>query len=125
MSPDPDADLTRLRAIALALPEASEKPSHGSPGFFVEGGRAFAYFRHDHHGDGLTIVIVKTAGREEQDLLVERDPHVFSIPSYLGAAGWIAMRVGEGDPDWDHIADRVAQSWEMVAPTRLLEAGGR
>ena len=27
--------------------------------------------------------------------------------------------------DWDHIGDRVAQSWEMVAPRRLLEAGGR
>ena len=125
MSPDPDADLARLRVIALKLPEAAEKLSHGSPAFFIAKGKVFAYFWHDHHGDGLTAVIVKTAGHEEQAMLVEREPDFYSIPPYLGPAGWIAMRVGENDPDWDHIGDRVAQSWEMVAPRRLLEAGGR
>ncbi len=125
MSPDPQADLTRLRDLALALPAATEKLSHGSPCFFIEKGKAFAYFWHDHHGDGLTAVIVKTSGREEQAMLVERDPDFYVVPPYLGPSGWIAMRVGEGDPDWDHIADRIAQSWEMVAPRKLLEMGGR
>jgi hypothetical protein len=27
--------------------------------------------------------------------------------------------------DWDHVADRIAASWELAAPRRLLEAGGR
>jgi phosphoribosylglycinamide formyltransferase-1/phosphoribosylamine--glycine ligase/phosphoribosylglycinamide formyltransferase/phosphoribosylformylglycinamidine cyclo-ligase len=125
MSPDPDADLVRLRKIAFTYPETAEKLSHGSPAFFIEKGKVFAYFWHNHHGDGLTAVIVKTSGREEQDMLVEQDPDFYSIPPYLGPSGWIAMRVGEGDPDWDHIGDRIAQSWEMVAPRRLLEAGGR
>lgn len=125
MSPDPETDLAQLRTIALALPDAEEKLSHGAPCFFIAGGKAFAYFRHDHHGDGLTAVLVKTTGREEQAMLVERDPGFYSVPPYLGPSGWIAMRVGERDPDWNHIGDRVAQSWEMVAPRRLLEAGGR
>jgi hypothetical protein len=32
--------LQRLRAICLALPETSERPSHGAPTFFVRGKRA-------------------------------------------------------------------------------------
>ena len=38
----PEAMLGRVRALALALPEAEEKLSHGSPGFFVRGGKFFA-----------------------------------------------------------------------------------
>ncbi len=29
--------LERLRGICLALPEVSERPSHGAPTFFVQG----------------------------------------------------------------------------------------
>lgn len=125
MSPDYPADLERLRAIALALPEAAERSSHGSPGFHIQGGKFFAYLWHDHHGDGETAVMVKTSGREEQAMLVEQDPGFYYVPPYLGPSGWVAMRVGAPDTDWDRIGDRVAQSWELVAPRRLLEAGGR
>lgn len=125
MSPDFPADLERLRAIALALPEAAERSSHGSPGFHIEKGRFFAYIWHNHHDDGETAVMAKTAGREEQAMLVEHDPDFYYVPPYLGASGWVAMRVGGPDTDWDRVGDRVAQSWELVAPRRLLEAGGR
>lgn len=125
MSPDPDADLTRLRAIARAHPGAAEKLSHGSSCFFIEKGRAFAYFWHDHHGDRETAVVVKTSGAEEQEMLVETQGDLYFKPPYLGPSGWIAIRVGGDDTDWDHVGDRVAQSWEMVAPRRFLEAGGR
>jgi hypothetical protein len=124
MSPDPDVELARLRAICLALPETSEKLSHGSPAFLV-GGRMFAYFWHDHHADGMTLVLVKTGGRDEQEMLIERDPGFYSRPPYLGPSGWIAMDVARDATDWDHVGDRVAQSWELAAPRRLLEAGGR
>ena len=62
LSPDPDAALARVRDLALALPAAIEKVSHGSPGFHVEKGKFFAYFWHDHHGDGETAVMVRTTG---------------------------------------------------------------
>lgn len=126
MSPDYPADLERLRAIALALPEAMERLSHGSPGFHIGAkGKFFAYIWHNHHSDGETAVIVKTTGREEQAMLVEADPDFYYVPPYLGPSGWVAMRVGGPDTDWARIDDRVAQSWELVAPRRLLEAGGR
>lgn len=125
MSPDPDQHLRRVRELALALPASAERSSHGTPGFHIEGGRFFAYFRHDHHGDGETAVVVKTAGREEQAMLIEQDPDCYFSPSYLGAAGWVALRLDRPDTDWDRVADRIAASWEMVAPRRLLEMGGR
>ncbi len=125
MSPDQDGDLEKLRAIALALPGAAERTSHGSPGFHIEGGKFFAYFWHNHHSDGETAVLVKTTGIDEMDALIDADPALYFKPAYLGPSGWIAIRTDAPGADWDHIGDRVAQSWEMVAPRRFLEAGGR
>ena len=125
MSPDYPADLDRLRKIALALPGTAERTSHGSPGFHIEGGKFFAYIWHNHHNDGETAVMVKTTGADEMEALIEADPDLYFKPPYLGPSGWIAIRTDAGSTDWDHIGDRVAQSWEMVAPQRLLEAGGR
>ena len=42
----------RIRELCLALPEASERPSHGHPTFFVRGKRSFLTMLDDHHGDG-------------------------------------------------------------------------
>lgn len=125
MSPDPESVLARVRELALALPATAERASHGSPGFHVEKGKFFAYFWHNHHSDGETIVIVKTSGAEEQAMLIEMDPDCYYSPPYLGPSGWVAMRLDRDDVDWDRIGDRIAQSWEMVAPRRLLEMGGR
>lgn len=125
MSPDYPADLEKLRAIALALPGTAERASHGSPGFHIEGGKFFAYIWHDHHGDCETAVMVKTTGVDEMEALIESDPGLYYKPPYLGTSGWIAIRTDAEATDWDHIGDRVAQSWEMVAPRGLLEAGGR
>ena len=125
MSPDPDSVLAKVRALCMALPEAAEKISHGAPAFFIEKGKVFAYFSHNHHGDDRTAVQVKTSGREEQAMLVEMDPDLYYVPAYTGPAGWIGMRLDQGETDWDHIGDRIATSWELVAPRRLLEAGGR
>ncbi len=125
MTPDPDTQLARVRDLALALPEAAERLSHGSPGFHIAKGKFFAYFWHNHHSDGETVVIVKTTGIEEQAMLIDMDSDCYFKPPYLGPSGWIAMRLDRDDTDWDRVADRIAQSWELVAPRRLLEAGGR
>lgn len=121
----PEDALTRVRDLALALPETCEKLSHGSPGFHIAKGKFFAYVWNDHHGDGETAVMVKTTGLEEQAMLIEADPDAYYRPPYLGPSGWVALRLTRVDTDWDRVADRIAQSWELAAPRRLLEAGGR
>jgi hypothetical protein len=125
MSPDPDCVLAKVRDLALAMPEVKERLSHGSPGFVVTGGKFFAYFWHNHHDDGETVVIVRTTGVDEQAMLIEADPNCYYSPPYLGASGWVALRLDGDAVDWDRIGDRIAISWELAAPRRLLEAGGR
>ncbi|SDA19543.1 MmcQ/YjbR family DNA-binding protein [Sphingomonas sp. NFR15] len=125
MSPDPEAALARVRAYCLALPEAEEKISHGAPGFLIAGGKFFAYFWHNHHNDGETVAIVRTTGHDEQQMLIESGPAFYYAPPYLAPFGWVAMRLDGADLDWDRVGDRIAASWELAAPERLLEAGGR
>ncbi|MEO8455234.1 MAG: MmcQ/YjbR family DNA-binding protein [Sphingomicrobium sp.] len=114
--------LERVRAAALNLPETEEKLSHGQPTFFVAG-KQFAQFRDNHHGDGRTVVCVRTSSVDEQAMLLEADPETYSKPAYLPS--WISLNLAAEKVDWDHVADRIAASWELAAPRRLLEAGGR
>lgn len=116
--------LNRVRQAALDLPETEERLSHGQPTFFVAG-KQFAQFRDNHHGDGLTVACVRTSGIDEQAMLIEADPQTYSKPAYLGPSGWISINLVGENVDWNHVADRIAASWELAAPRRLLEAGGR
>ena len=116
--------LERVRAVALALPDTEERLSHGQPTFFVAG-KQFAQFRDNHHGDGVTGVCVRTSSLEEQAMLIDADPATYSRPAYLGPSGWVSVNLAGDAIDWDHVGDRVAMSWELAAPRRLLEAGGR
>ena len=118
------AALDRVRQAALDLPETEERLSHGQPTFFVAG-KQFAQFRDNHHGDGKTVVCVRTSGLAEQAMLLESDSETYSRPAYLHHAGWISVNLTSDAVDWDHVADRIAESWELAAPRRLLEAGGR
>jgi len=111
-----------IRDAALELPETEERVSHGQPTFFVAG-KQFAQFRNNHHGDGKIVVCVRVSSLDEQAMLLEADPQTYSRPAYMPS--WISIDVGRDEVDWDHIADRLAESWELAAPRRLLEAGGR
>ena len=116
--------LDRVRKASLELPETEERLSHGQPTFFVAG-KQFAQFRDNHHGDGKTVVCVRTSGLDEQAMLLETDPETYSKPAYLHPSGWISVNLAGEGVDWDHVADHIAESWELAAPRRLLEAGGR
>lgn len=114
--------LRRVRTSALELPETEERVSHGQPTFFVAG-KQFAQFRDNHHGDGKTVVCVRTSGPDEQAMLFEAAPETYSKPAYL--PGWVSINLA-GDPvDWELVDSRIARSWELAAPRRLLEMGGR
>jgi hypothetical protein len=110
------------RNIASTLTETAERLSHGQETFFVAG-KMFAQFRHGHHGVGTTIVAVKTV-EGESAMLIEAAPELYSRVAYFGA-GWVGLQIGLDDTDWDHAGDRIARSWELAAPAKLLEAGGR
>ncbi|MDI1296010.1 MAG: phosphoribosylglycinamide formyltransferase [bacterium] len=115
----PDWLLNQIRERALALPQADEIVSHGMPCFGIVKGKKFAYFTRDHHGDGITAILVKTTAPEEQAMLIERDPARYYRPAYFGN-DWVAIRLDLGDTDWDYIAERLHNSWRQIAPKKLL-----
>lgn len=115
----PDWLLGRVRTLAMALPEADEVTSHGMPCFGIVKGKKFAYFTRDHHGDGIIALLVKTTAPEEQASLIEADPARYYRPAYFGNE-WVGIRLDLGDTDWDHVAQRLRESWRQVAPRKLL-----
>jgi len=114
----PDWLLGRVRELAMALPEADEVTSHGMPCFGIVKGKKFAYFTHDHHGDGKTSLLVKISGADEQAQLIELDSARYYRPAYFGD-GWVGIRLDLGDTDWDAIDASLRKSWLAIAPKKL------
>ena len=78
--------LERVRALCLALPEATERPSHGSPAWFVRDKRCFVMFLDDHHGDGR-LALWCAAPEGMQDALVAATRRRTSSRPTSGTAG--------------------------------------
>jgi len=113
--------LGKVREIALVLPEAEERDSHGSPGWRTGGksGKFFAYFNDQHHGSENIALIVKTSSQDELLALCEQAPDTYFKPAYYGASGWIGVILNRPDVDWNHVAEWLERSWRSVAPKRL------
>ena len=119
---------SKVGELALELPKSHFQTSHGSPGWKVgtqSSSKFFAIMWNRHHGDEAIGVLVKCSGQDEMAQLIDADPDIYFRPAYYGPSDWVGIRLDRPSVDWDHISDRLAQSWELVAPRRLLEAGGR
>ena len=112
--------LRRIRAICLALPEVSERLSHGAPTFFVRGKTAFLMVLTDHHGDGR-FAIWCAAPTGMQSMLVEADPERFFVPPYVGHRGWLGVRLDRG-LHWEELEGIAEDAYAEVAPAKLVEA---
>jgi hypothetical protein len=94
MTPKPFArQLRRVRRICLSLPEATEKPSHGEPTFFVKK-RVLAMFSNNHHNDGHVAVLLP-APPGLQEALMEEGPNAYYRPPYVGGSGWIGVELAQ------------------------------
>ena len=111
--------LNGIRKICLALPETSERLSHGAPTFFVRGKRAFVMVLTNHHGDGR-FAIWCAAPDGVQRMLVDADPERFFVPPYVGHRGWLGVRLDRA-LDWDELAGICEDAYAQVAPPSLLE----
>jgi hypothetical protein len=117
--------LDRLRDIALALPEVSERQSHGAPCFFVRDKKALCYFHDDHRGDGrVSLWCPAPPGVQEE--MVDSEPERFFKPptSASGSfSNWLGVfldTAGEDRVDWDEIATLLEDGFRTVAPTELV-----
>jgi hypothetical protein len=112
--------LDQVRKLCLALPDATERLSHGSPTWFVGGKKTFVMYLDDHHGDGR-LALWCAAPPGVQGELVDQEPERFFVPPYVGHRGWIGVRL-DRDPDWDEVAGIVEDAYRCVAPKKYLAA---
>ncbi|WP_067821853.1 MmcQ/YjbR family DNA-binding protein [Nocardia inohanensis] len=112
-----DDVLAPLRALCLALPEVTERLSHGEPTWFVRGKKSFVMFSAEHHGSRLGFWCAAPPGVQEE--LVGSEPERFFRPPYVGHRGWLG--VGLDVPvDWAEIAEIVEDAYRAVAPKTLV-----
>ncbi|WP_229076272.1 MmcQ/YjbR family DNA-binding protein [Actinoplanes sp. DH11] len=121
MFDEADPILGRVRALALAFPDAAEKISHGRPVFFTT--KIFAYY-------GGSVKVDGAYRQHEQSVLVLLDPQEREallgeercyVPAYLGPSGWVGVDVGD-DSDWDEIRELLDASYRRTAGSRRVAA---
>lgn len=114
----PRNPLPRLRRLCLALPEVTERLSHGDPAWFVRGKKTFVMYRDHHHDDVRAFWCAAPPGA--QDVLARTAPGRFFTPPYVGPRGWLGVRL-DVPVDWDEIGMLVTDAYRTVAPTALLK----
>lgn len=109
--------LTRLRRLCLALPETTERMSHGEPSWFVRDRKLFVTYADHHHDDRLAFWCAAPPGAQEG--LVSADPERYFRPPYVGHRGWLGVYL-DVEVDWDEVAERVEDAYRAVAPASLV-----
>ena len=108
--------LERVRRICSALPETTERLSHGEPTFFVHN-KVFVMFADNHHNDGhIAVWLPVPSGL--QTALIETASKTYFKPPYVGVRSWVGIEL-------DRISDKdltyhIQVAWELIAPKRLL-----
>ena len=106
--------LDDLRGICMALPEVTERPSHGAPTWFVRDRRTFVtLWEHGHHDNQFPHLWCAAPPGVQQELIAA-NPERFFRPPYVGHRGWLGVRL-DGDVDWAEIAELCQDAYEAVA----------
>lgn len=103
----------------MVLPEVTERPSHGTPAWFVRDKKTFVTFWDNHHDDGI-VGFWCAAPPGAQAELIAADPERFYRPAYVGHRGWLGVRLDVEPVDWTEIAEIVADAYRQVAPRTLV-----
>jgi hypothetical protein len=111
--------LRRVRRICAAMPETTEKLSHGEPTFFVRK-KVFTMFANNHHNDGHIAVWIP-APPGLQAMLINESPETYFRPPYVGVRGWVGIELASiGD---EELASHIREAWRLVAPKKLKTTG--
>lgn len=120
MFDEQDPHLARVRSIALAMPDAAEKVSHGRPAFFTE--KVFAYYGGSLRVDDEWVQhphsIVVQPDPVERDALLE--DHRVYLPAYLAPSGWIGVDLDDRI-DWTEVTELLDASFRRTAAKRLID----
>ena len=112
--------LRRVRRICTALPQTTEKLSHGAPTFFVAK-KVYAMFVNNHHNDGHVAVWIPVAPGLQATLL-KTEPHKFYMPPYVGVRGWVGVELDAVSDD--ELGFHLCEAWRLIAPPKTRSASG-
>ncbi|MEI2613277.1 MAG: MmcQ/YjbR family DNA-binding protein [Candidatus Promineifilaceae bacterium] len=110
--PDP---LTRIRRICLALPETSERLSHGEPTYFVHK-KVFVMFANNHHHDGHVAVWLPVSPGL-QEVLIASAPEKYFKPPYVGVRGWVGIELAAVNDE--ELTTHIREAWRLIAPQKV------
>jgi hypothetical protein len=102
-----------VREIALALPEAVEGRSYGTPAFYVCK-KLFVRF----HQSGESVVI--HVHIDEREALMKIAPETFFITDHYLNYPWMLVRLSTVQPD--DLRKLIIESWRRSAPAKLVAA---
>jgi hypothetical protein len=110
--------LAEVRDCCLALPEVTERLSHGTPTWFVRDKKVFVQlWQEGHHGtDFSQLWCAAPPGAQEE--LVETEPDRFFRPPYVGGRGWLGVRLDT--VDGEELAAICEEAYRVIAPARLV-----
>ena len=108
------ATAEHLRDIALSLPEATEKPMHGTPAFYVKT-KFFAKLSND----GRTAAVHVGSLEEKEGLLAAEPVRLTTTPHYDGYKMVLVVlaKVTEAE-----LREYVTESWRLRAPRKMVAA---
>ncbi len=108
----------RLIETCETLPEVThEALVNGHIAFRIRK-KTLAYYLFDHHGDGKIAFCCKS-NLSEQRRLIRNDAEVFFVPAYLGAKGWIGIRLDLDEVDWETVTELAERAFQATAPRKL------
>ena len=108
----------QLIEICRTLPEITyETAGDGHIAFRIRK-KIFGYYLLDHHGDGVIAFCCKS-NLSEQRRLIRNDAETFFVPAYLGARGWVAIRLDLDEVDWETLKELMRRAFQSVAPRKL------
>lgn len=109
-----EEQIQRVRNICLALPDVTEKLSHGEPTFFVKK-RVFAMFANNHHNDGHVAVWIPARSGEQASQVASLSA-IYYRPPYVGVKGWVGIeleRIGN-----EELAAHLREARNLIASPR-------
>lgn len=103
-----------LRAIALSFPEATEKPMHGTPAFYV-GSKFFTKLSHD----GRTAVL-HVDSLDEKEALLAAEPVKLTMTPHYDSYRMVLVVLAKVTKV--ELREFVTESWRLRAPKKMVTA---
>ena len=118
-------EVEAIRRIALALPEVTERWSHGAPCFFVRVSRPLCYVHDNHRGDGRTSLWCPARPGVQEELVSTEPERFFRPPTSVSGtfSNWVGVFLdlsGDDEVDWGEIAAIIEEAYCLVAPKELI-----